>query len=279
MHIHTKASDGTFSPEETVYEAKNAGIRVMAVTDHDSIKSVSAVMELGIKNDIVCVPAIEASSLFKGNEYHILGYNINLNCTELLDFIKETAAVRYERELAIIAEAMKMFDGLSLDEFAEFAKLEAAGGFATLNYLKYKGKVNDLKDFARCKKLMNLEGKDKFIEASKVISVLKKADAFVILAHPSYHYPQDVMDELTLDEWRKLGINGVECSSPYNAEAFQIQYYKDYCEKHSLLISAGSDCHGSYLSRKIGEPYASDENTTIIEALRDKNELISRLYK
>ncbi|MCL1803430.1 MAG: PHP domain-containing protein [Eubacteriaceae bacterium] len=265
-----------FTVEEAVFEAVSKGVGVFSITDHDSIKSVSAAMEIARSHNMLCVPAIEATSVYMGLEIHILGYGINLASYELLEFINNTAILRYSREIEIIKAAMKAYDGLSLLEFHEFTKQDISGGFASLNYLVDKGKVEDLKSFQEAKKSFMPNDADVFAHASKVIKILKDANAITVLAHPSYHFPGNVMDIKTLDSFADLGIDGVECYSPYNDTQEQISYYKAFCEKRNLAISAGSDSHGPYLSRSVGYPYADTNNTSIIDVLQGRGLGISQ---
>ncbi len=60
------------------------------------------------------------------------------------------------------------------------------------------------------------------------------------------------IDELKM--WLELGIDGIECFTPYNDKK-QSEFYIDFCNKNNLMISGGSDCHGDFIKeRKLGIP-------------------------
>lgn len=267
MHIHTTASDGMFTPVEVVSEAVKKNISVISVSDHDSVKNVKETSVIAVKNGIKCVNAMEATSVFNGKEFHILGYNFDIDHPELRTYIENTAIIRYRRELDIVKEASKIFDGLSLNELQKFAKLEVSGGFLSFNYLKMKGKVNGIFDFIKIKNQMHLPDTYHFYEAERIITMFQKIGAVIVLAHPSYNFPGNVADHKLLDMFKTMGIHGLECYSPYNSLPKQIAYYRDYCAKNHLIISGGSDCHGPLLERKMGTPYADETLCDIISLL------------
>ena len=264
MHVHTCASDGSFTPEEAANEAKKKNIGVVCVTDHDTIlSSVEFIKRVNAYN-IKSVPAMEATTTLSGVEYHILGYNLDIYNKKLDDYIKQTSDIRNQREYDIIREAVKMYDCLSIDEFLSYERPNDLGGFPTMNYLKYKGIVNTYPEFAKIKDRMNLP-ECGYKPSDEVIKMYHDINAFVVLAHPSYNFRGDVMDKAKLDEFREMGIDGIECYSPYN---WQIEYYKNYCKQYNLAISGGSDCHGPYLTREMGTPYVTDETSDILKYLK-----------
>ena len=74
LHIHTKFSDGTMSPEEVVEEASKLNLRTIAITDHDSVDAVEIAQNICNKNGINIIPAIELSSYHRPVDIHLLGY-------------------------------------------------------------------------------------------------------------------------------------------------------------------------------------------------------------
>ena len=268
MHIHTNASDGTFTPQETVIEAKKKNIEVFAVSDHDSVGNVRETTDYAKKEGLQCIPAIEATSNYEGIEYHILGYGFDINDPLILEYVEEITRVRHARESEIIAQVSKRYPQVDLKEFEEFAKTKQNGGFLSLNYLLSKNAVDGLKDYAVLKKKLNLSSSRLFYKTADVIEMLHNVKAIVVLAHPSYHFPGNIMDERLLDIFREFGIDGVECYSPYNALAEQTDYYTAYCRKYQLAISGGSDCHGHFLAREMGTPNVNDDLCDILEHIK-----------
>lgn len=268
MHIHTNASDGTFTPREIVTEAKKKNIEVFAVSDHDSIGNVQQTIEYAKTEGLRCISAIEATSNYQGTEYHILGYGFDINDPLILEYVAEITRVRHARESEIIAQVAKKYPQVKLEEFEKFAKTKQNGGFLSLNYLLSKNVVGGLKEYAKLKNELELFSSRLFRKTSDVIEMLHSTKATVVLAHPSYHFPGNIMDERLLDIFREFGIDGIECYSPYNALEEQTGYYKAYCRKYQLTTSGGSDCHGHFLKREMGTPDVNDELCDILEHIK-----------
>src|SRR2546427_9974610 len=75
LHTHTTASDGTYAPRELVAEASDRGVRVLAITDHDSTEGLAeALEEAERRRPLEIVPGIEINCDVEGAEIHVLGY-------------------------------------------------------------------------------------------------------------------------------------------------------------------------------------------------------------
>lgn len=74
LHIHSTASDGAHSPQEIVVLAKNRGIDVVALADHNSVSGIDEASEAAINYGISVIPAVELSTRYNGESIHILGY-------------------------------------------------------------------------------------------------------------------------------------------------------------------------------------------------------------
>src|SRR5258706_6211388 len=74
LHTHSTASDGIYSPTELLHRAKDAGLRVLALTDHDSTGGLAEAAQAASKLDIDFIPGIEINTDVSGGEVHVLGY-------------------------------------------------------------------------------------------------------------------------------------------------------------------------------------------------------------
>ena len=94
LHVHTTASDGTFTPSEVVKEAINRKLSVIAITDHDTTKGVKEALETlkTFNEELIVVPGVEISCQYDNREVHMLGLFINKEDETLSDrlrFMKE----------------------------------------------------------------------------------------------------------------------------------------------------------------------------------------------
>jgi len=84
LHIHSTASDGTYTPAEIVKLAKKKGFSCIALADHDTVDGVKQALAAGTPAGLEIIPAVEMSSLYNGGEVHILGYYVDVNDMQFL---------------------------------------------------------------------------------------------------------------------------------------------------------------------------------------------------
>lgn len=98
-HIHTYYSDGVFSPEKIVDLALDAGLQVIALTDHDNVLSYNVAQEyLKTKeSDFKIIQGIEVNTLYKDYEVHILGYFPDVNRSDFKALLKTQQQARVKQ--------------------------------------------------------------------------------------------------------------------------------------------------------------------------------------
>ena len=97
LHIHSSASDGTFTPEQIVERAYNYRLSGIAITDHDSVAAVPGGIRAAEKFGIEYVPAIEISTSDLEGRMHILGYYIDIGYSGLTRLLKKLVESRKTR--------------------------------------------------------------------------------------------------------------------------------------------------------------------------------------
>lgn len=275
MHLHTTASDGSFSPSEVVQRVKTSGIKVFSLTDHDTTAGVHAV-----EDDIP-----EGMEFFKGIEFsckagdikcHILGYSYDDNHP---DFMKALAAAEAKREdkLAIRIEHLREVDGIELtaDEIAELEAIPSAGKPHIANILMRRGIPGTRTEIINRYLEFGVESR---IPAELAIRAIKSSGGVAIWAHPlggenEIHMNREEL-EGKLDVLQGIGIEGLECFySRYDDR--EIAMLLDIAESRGLLVSGGSDFHGKNKNVEIGELGVSkrpvfDSDLSLIAELRRK---------
>lgn len=253
LHMHTQASDGTWSPEELVENIKKVGLSTFAVTDHDEITSVEAVQKLAQREGMACISGVELSTSYNGREYHILTYDFNLDNTLLLERVKKNHQVRLDYHRVAIETLKQDYNVISIEEFSNYQYALGRGGWPSLNYLLDKKVVYNMNDYFNLMKRYNLQLI--FDDPEMTIRDIKEAGAIPILAHPPAYTEGQLMAFEQLETFVSFGIMGLECYSPYYKDASDSDYYVNYCRNKSLYISGGSDCHGTLLpNRKLKHP-------------------------
>ncbi len=252
LHIHTWASDGTWSPEVLIDKLNKKKIKIFSITDHDTIKSSEEMLSIPLDEEMKFIPGVEIASTYKDREYHLTVYNYN-KTPEFMNLINWNNETRLEYNYKFLDLMSGRHENISLDDyFNNYVEDPTRGGWKALNYLMDKGIYGSIFDYFDGLKETDLTLR--FKEPEEVIDIAQREGASVFLAHPSYYFRDGVMTEDELDYWKMAGINGVECYTPYAPDDDRIDYYKDYCKRKDLMISGGSDCHGDFLTRKLGCP-------------------------
>ncbi len=267
MHFHTTCSDGSLTAEQMAKMAIEKKLGFACVTDHDSVAAIEEFRNTLSGSGVGTMNGIELTTTYKGMEIHILGYDFSdEKFSEMAAFGKSANDYRAQRDHTIMEQLSRKFSSIDMNEFECYSPDPSLGGFPALNYLEMKGIVDGYLEFAALKAELDMPPLG-FVGSREAVAFLKSVGAFPVLAHPSYHFRGSVMPKEMLDDFVEYGIKGVECLSPYNPAMEQFEYYKKYCNEHSLAVSAGSDCHGPCLKREMGIPYADDSMCNILERL------------
>ena len=271
LHTHTNFSDGSFSPEELIAAAKNLNLVYFAITDHDTIDGVKYLYENGRYPDkgIKIVPGVEFSANDSDRDVHILGYNIDIYDGALADMINEIAEARWTRFSLIIKNLQsKKFN------IREADVLQVAGGSHSISRFHIARTLVKKGAFKTVREVFDkMLGEDKpayapryFPEVQQIIDVIHQSGGQAFLAHPKM-----IGDDLLVEKICTK-FDGIEIFYP-NHHPQDIQRYFNLAKKFNLLISGGSDFHGS-ASRfvdALGEFTVADDIAKKIYDLGSKN--------
>ena len=251
LHMHTTASDGTLTPEALMVEILRNRLSMFSVTDHDSLENIDEMAVLAKANGVAFIPGVEISVSFEGRELHILTYGVNTEDEALDEILQRNQAIREAHNAALVAFACERH-ACNFD-FDQYGHEATRGGWKALNYLLDKGIATSISDFFS---LIDAFGTPLVFEPfDEVIPKLRALGYLLVLAHPPAYYDGQQLPIEMLDVLVSLGIQGIECYSPYYKSQEDADYYLDYCRERSLVITCGSDYHGAFIpSRKLALP-------------------------
>ncbi len=247
LHTHSTASDGTFSPSELVLQAKKAGLRAIALTDHDTLSGLREFCFTCRENGIEGIPGVEIGAKYK-SEMHILGLFVDYENPEFAAVLEELSRARAERNYKMLEKFQQ--DGFDLTEEDILSQkgdrdMNSCGRVHFAAVLVKKGYAADHNDaFAR------FIGRDqpyyvkrKAYPPDKVIQLIHSAGGLAVLAHPIYISKDERILEKVLAELCESGLDGLESYySQYTPEFTEVCLR--LCEKFDLLPTGGSDFHG-----------------------------------
>ncbi len=254
LHIHTLASDGTWTPAETVAAVRAAGIGLFAVTDHDSAASVAEACRLAAEAGLGFLAGVEISTTLAGHLFHILGYGIDPENPALGRILAANTALMEEVDHDSIRKLVAA--GLPVDygEFCAYEHDPRRGGWKSLAYLIDKGLCTGVADFFA--DLFTAERGivfPAFPHPAKAIAAIKAAGGVPVLAHPGSDFHGPALED-TLNMFAAQAIEGVECFHLCH-DAATTRRAVEWCDRQGLLITGGSDCHGGFVpGRRLGVP-------------------------
>ena len=267
LHIHTSYSDGKLNPDEIIDLAKEKGLRIIGVTDHDNIEGSQAMLEHNGKHGIEVIPGIELSADFHGKEIHILGYFMDFKNPALIEHLKLIKNLRIRRIDKMIAKLKDL--GVNINSTALFEKYSSSfsvGRPHLANEVLVQGYV---KDFQTAFNRYLGDNKPAFVKKDNLnfeimIELIKVSGGLSFVAHPGSYFRESALVEL-----RKAGISGIEVYHPSHNDNHNKKFMK-FVKDHNLLAVGGSDFHGynEYDYHNIGRYYIDEEE---IKLLKEKS--------
>jgi len=241
LHSHTTASDGRLAPRELVRLAARHGVRVLAVTDHDSTGGVAEAIDEARKvSPLEIVPGLEINCDVPGAELHVLGYCLDWEAAWFQEFL---AAQREERRQRVYRIAARLAElGMPIDPAAVFALVKegSAGRPHVAQVMVDHGYVKSVR-----------EAFDRFLSANgpanvprkrftpvEAVRIIRRARGVPVLAHPGLANRDELIPELV-----EAGLMGIETFYPEHS-AGQITAYRGMCMRLGLIATGGSDFHG-----------------------------------
>ena len=240
LHCHTIFSDGTMTPEQLLYLAKDVGLSGISITDHDTIEAYSQAPAIAKKLGILLGSGVEFSCIFQKMSVHILAYDFDLNSQAITNLCSQHQLRRTCRNKAILEHLSRLGMSISEEELLSIGE-KTVGRPHIAKLMVEKGYVDSIKEaFNR----YIGDGKPCYepgegIAVQQTLDVIHQGKGKAFIAHPHLLDHSRKIKELL-----KYPFDGIEChyaKFPPEQERRWIQMAKE----RGWLISGGSDFHGS----------------------------------
>jgi predicted metal-dependent phosphoesterase TrpH len=240
LHLHTHFSDGTYSPEELVTEARRHGLSALALTDHDTIEGCARTARACEAAGIEFIPGTELTAEHHGQELHILGYYIDIGNPRFLLEIARFQTVRQNRVREIVGRLNQMNVPLEAEAVFSLAKCHAPGRPHVARALVEAGLCGTIDEaFERFLKKNRPAWVPKFkISAHDCVELIHNAGGLAVLAHPGLNRSDEIIPQIV-----ESGLDGLECFHTKHSTNTSERYLA-MAERLHLLVTGGSDCHG-----------------------------------
>ena len=246
LHVHSNASDGTFTPARVVELAAQKGLSAIALTDHDTIEGIPEAQKAAENLPLEVIPGIELSCVYLDEEIHILGLYVDLSDKNFLAETDNLKDIRIKRNLEMINRFQNAGIDITLLEVqagnpdtvitrAHFARILLEKGYVTSmeqafkKYLSYHGPYCPRKEK---------------ITPEHAMKLLGDCNASPVLAHPYQYHLGDKKTEELVSFLKQLGLHGLEVYHSSNNQ-YESGKLKKLAKKYQLFPTGGSDFHGT----------------------------------
>lgn len=248
MHTHTTSSDGSATPEELIELASAKRARAVAITDHDTVAAIGEARAAAARFGIEFVAGIEISAEYSPGTMHILGYCIDEESMGLAEKLNELKKARETRNPQIASRLRSLGFDINYDEVVQVAGNEVVGRPHFARVMVEKGYVASIQEaFDRFLK----KDAAAYVEKARLspadsIALIHKAGGLAVLAHPyqlklsSYEQVDGLVRELA-----DSGLDGIEAIYSRHSVIERVSYAR-IATHHGLLVTGGSDFHGTY---------------------------------
>ncbi len=278
LHTHTTCSDGTLSPKDLLFYAKEKGLEAVAITDHDCLRGISEADKYAKELGIHLIKGLEFAAIYKTKEIHILGLFVDTSDEKFLKIVENIEIGRYERN----AEMVRRFNLLNIpmtmddlnqgDPYKVITRSHFAEYLVENNFVKDKDTAFEMYLWDGCETYLPRE----YYSPKEVFEIIHNAGGIAILAHPNFYgFDFDEIKEMMV-EFAKDGCDGVEGYYPtYTPE--EGEFIRQVAKELNLTLSGGSDYHGE---TKPGlDLYTGFDNTLVLPENLLENILKKHNYK
>ena len=241
LHVHSTASDGRLAPPEVMTAAKERGLQVVALTDHDTVAGLAEAARTAGELDLEFVPGIELSTYDESGSTHLLGYFVDENAPEFINYRATVHGARARRAAEIVEKLNRVGIGIAMEEVESQAGPN--GLIARPHIARALSEGGWVKSYR--------EAFDRFIAAGQPAYVptrhatpqdgirrIHAAGGVAVLAHPGNSHDAERIRGLK-DE----GLDGLEVLHP-DHQPRDVDQLRQLAEELDLLETGGSDWHG-----------------------------------
>ncbi len=255
LHIHTTASDGSWSPEAVVRGAADGGLDVIAITDHDTCAAVAAAQLAAGSENLQVIPAIEISSTHDRHDVHVLGYFVDPGASAIVAHA-ERAALRREERMREMLELLRrqgievpfsaVEDAAGPDRVVigrpHLARALVADGHATSVWDAFDRLIGDDAEAFVPTHVLDPVG---------AVELVLAGGGVPVWAHP----PAELVDAF-LPALKAAGLRGLEVYRPRSRRT-EVLRLESICRTAGLFMTGGSDWHNPDAGAALGDFHVS----------------------
>ena len=242
LHIHSTVSDGKFSPADIVHKSIASGMRIIALTDHDTVNGIQEALDAANSSPALrVIPGVEISTDVPHGEIHILGYYIDFKSPFLLAKLENMRNSRVERAKKMVEKLAGLGVKIEYSRVRELASGSTVGRPHIAHAMQEKGYISNFKE--AFERYIGRDG-PAYVERDKMtpieaVNLIIESGGLPVFAHP-----------LTFPDYEKMtgelvpaGLVGIEVYYKYSTPG-DINRVNSLANKYKLIPTGGTDFHG-----------------------------------
>jgi len=245
LHVHSSVSDGLLSPRDLVRYAREAGLRAIAITDHDTVAGAAEALAAGREFGLEVIPGVEISAEVSPGACHILGYFIDPADRALVRLLDEARTGRDRRNRRILRRLRRLGMPLAM---AELSAGTEGGVLTRAHFATAMIEKGYVKSWDEAFERYLGRGRPAYAARRRVgpaeaIRAIHGAGGLAVLAHPRQLDRSPAETDKFIESLARAGLDGVETHSPDHT-ANLARRYRAASRRLGLVETGGTDWHG-----------------------------------
>jgi len=250
LHLHSSHSDGTMTPAQLVDMARERGLVLVSITDHDTVSGTGEALAAGRRHGVRVFSGLELSVSWRAYQLHLLAYDFDWHNAALLSGLSVLQKARDQRNRKIVDTLAGLGLPVDEDELRVFAGGGQTGRPHIARLLVAKRVVGSIDQaFARYLRKGACAYVPRYVfPVDQACALIHGAGGLAVLAHPGQlAIPLDELAGL-LDQLKEHGLDGLETFYP-TQKGKQLRQLRALADRFQLLETGGSDYHGDIRPR------------------------------
>jgi predicted metal-dependent phosphoesterase TrpH len=266
LHTHSTASDGVYSPTVLLHKAQEVGLRILALTDHDTTDGLEEAMQVAQTLHMDLIPGIEINTDAGGGEVHVLGYFLEFRRPELQAILRKLQDARVRRGQRMVELLNEQGVNISWERVREIAhgsvgRPHVAEALVEAGYVQTIGEAFDKYLCTDCYAYVQRYK----LTAEDAVRLIASANGLPVIAHPIDHPGLDVLRNW-LPDLCEAGMVGLETYYGQYAPENERELLA-LAHQYNLIPTGGTDFHGPGIHpTSLGDRYVPFEAVESLKA-------------
>ena len=274
LHTHTCLSDGNLTPEELLTAAREAGIGILAMTDHNSTEDLTAWR--AAFPELTLIQGAEITCRYLQHELHVVALGIDPEDPKLRAVLAQNQPDRRPYLTAILDKLRNL--GLDVGTYDElqaanphsrhFGRMQIAKEMVNRGYVNSADEAFDIYMGAHGQRLAYVANPLKYVSLEEAVEAILSAGGVPVLAHLYYYLLDSEGERALVRRFKELAGDRAAMEVEYAAyDRAQRDALKALADEFGLMHSCASDYHGNLESETLAHHFDRELSGPLLEML------------